>query len=62
MRFEKWKVGYSVRDDFDLASRHVMNGTKQFAPFSDMTMIFAEASMIWRITSRWAGVGLASTV
>ena len=31
MRFEKRKVGYSVRDDLDLASRHVMNGTKQFA-------------------------------
>ena len=33
MRFEKRKIGYPVRDDFNLASRHVVNETEQFVAF-----------------------------
>ena len=33
MRLEERKVGYSVRDDLDLASWHVMHGTEEFAAF-----------------------------
>ena len=34
MRFQKREIGYSVRDDLDLASRHVMNGAQQFRGLS----------------------------
>src|SRR5277367_6535665 len=33
MCFKKRKMRYSVRYDLNLASRHVMNGTEEFAPF-----------------------------
>ena len=45
-----------------LSSRHVMRGRADSRPFSDMTTIFVETPMIWRITSRCAGVGFVSTV
>src|SRR5688572_24948625 len=30
MRFKKWEVGYAVRNDFDLASWNVVDGTEKF--------------------------------